>query len=121
MVRIMELKDFISETLSQLVDGILDAQKKVQPSGARIAPSTRNNLDHKSIIGRTNDKLPVTAVDFEVLLDIQKGTGTKGRVGVVAGIFNLGSQGESSKNSTTTNKIKFTVPVALPLQPYKQE
>jgi hypothetical protein len=33
-------------------------------------------------------------------------------------MFNLGSAGESKENRQSMNKIKFSIPVALPLQPY---
>jgi len=61
----MELKDFISETLSQLVEGVIDAQSKLKDT---------------------------------------------------AGLFALGSQGQSNKNNQSFNKIQFSIPVAFPLQ-----
>ena len=120
----MELKDFISETLSQLIDGVLDAQSKVQKSGSRggrISPHVRTPSDPKSLYGRTNDDLPVIFVDFDISLVAQEGTGTKGGIGVVTGFLALGSQGESKENFQTSHKIKFKIPVALPLQPYIEE
>lgn len=117
----MELKHFISETLSQLIDGVVDAQSKVQSSGGRVSPHVRTPHDSKSIYGITNDKLPVVFVDFDISIEAQEGTGTKGSVGVVAGIFALGSHGESRESSQSSNKIKFSIPVALPLQPYTNE
>lgn len=117
----MELKYFISETLSQLIDGIVEAQSKVKASGGRVSPHVHTVNDPKSIYGRTNDKLPVIFVDFDISVEAQEGTGTKGGIGVVTGMFNLGSSGESKENKQSTNRIKFSIPVALPLQPYKQE
>lgn len=38
-----------------------------------------------------------------------------------AGIFTLGSQGESKENSQSSNKIKFSKPVVLPLRLYTNE
>ena len=112
----MELKHFISETLTQLIEGVVEAQSKVQPSGGRICPYVRNPSDSKSLYGKTSEQMPVIFVDFDVSIEAQEGTGTKGGVGVVAGMFTLGSQGESKENRQSTNKIKFSIPVALPLQ-----
>lgn len=117
----MELKYFISETLSQLIEGVVEAQSKVQAFGGRISPHVHTPSDPKSLYGRTNDKLPVIFVDFDISIEAQEGTGTKGGIGVVAGIFALGSQGESKENRQSSNKIKFSIPVALPLQPYTNE
>ena len=115
----MQLKNFISETLSQLIEGIVEAQEKVQESGGRVSPHVRNPNDAKSLYGRTNDHLPVIFVDFDVSIEAQEATGTKGGIGVVTGMFNLGSTGESKENRHSMNNIKFSIPVALPLQPYK--
>ena len=120
----MELKYFISETLSQIIDGVLDAQEKVKksgPNGGRISPHVRTPSNAKSLYGTTNDKLPVILVDFDVSVEAQEGTGTKGGIGVVAGMFNVGSSGESKESKQSSNKIKFSIPVALPLQPNIKE
>lgn len=112
----MELKDFISETLSQLISGVVEAQSKVSSSGGVVVPHVRTPSDEKALYGRTNDHLPVILVDFDISIMAQEGTGTKGGIGVVAGIFALGSQDQSNENLQTSNKIKFKIPVALPLQ-----
>jgi len=117
----MQLKDFISETLSQLIDGVVEAQAKVQASGGRVSPHVRTPNDPKSLYGRTNDQLPVIFVDFDISVEAQETKGTKGGIGVVTGMFNLGSGGESRENRQSMNKIKFSIPVALPLQPYKDD
>jgi hypothetical protein len=123
----MELKYFISETLSQLIEGVIDAQGKVlRPgdTGGRVCPHVMNLPDEKASIGlygRTNDHLPVILVDFDILLVAQEGTGTKGGIGVVTGFLALGSQGESKETFQTSHKIKFKIPVALPLQKYIED
>ncbi len=112
----MELKHFISETLSNLIEGVVEAQAKVQSSGGRVSPYVSKPSDSKTIYGRTNDKLPVIFVDFDISIEANEGKGTKGGIGVVTGMFTLGSQGESKENRQSSNRIKFSVPVALPLQ-----
>ena len=46
----MELKYFISETLSQLIEGVVDAQKKVQESGGEVSPYVHSLSDPKSVL-----------------------------------------------------------------------
>jgi hypothetical protein len=74
----MQLKNFISETLFQLIDGVVEAQEKVQASGGRVSPHVPNLNDQKSLYGRTNDQLPVIFVDFDISVEAQETTGTKG-------------------------------------------
>jgi hypothetical protein len=113
----MELKDFISETLSQIVTGVVDAQTKVATAGkgGAINPYVHAPHDIKSTYAWTNSKEPVVLVDFDIAIAAEQGTDTKGGIGVVAGIFAFGSQGQSKENQQSTNKIKFSVPVMLPL------
>lgn len=73
----MQLKHFISETLSQLIDGVVEAQKKVQASGGRVSPHVHTPNDPKSLYGRTNDKLPVIFVDFDI--SVERRNWDKGR------------------------------------------
>jgi hypothetical protein len=110
----MELKQFISEALFQLIDGVVEAQSKVDSLGGRVIPFVRDP-EKKSLYSKTPDDLPVVFVDFDISVEAQEGTGTKGGVGVVTGMFNLGSSGESKENKQLSNRIKFSIPVALPL------
>jgi hypothetical protein len=113
----MELKDFISETLFQIVTGVVDAQTKVNAmgKGGSVNPFV-HQLHDSSNCPRTPSGEAVAQVDFDIAIIAEEGTGTKGGIGVVAGIFALGSQGQSKENFQTTNKIKFNVPVSLPAQ-----
>ncbi len=53
-------------------------------------------------------------IEFTVGLTVTDGAKTKGGIGVVAGIFALGSQGESNTATGSMTHVKFTVPVILP-------
>jgi hypothetical protein len=53
-------------------------------------------------------------IEFTIGLAVADATKTKGGIGVVAGIFALGSQGESNASTGATTHIRFIVPVILP-------
>lgn len=112
----MDLKDFVSETLMQVVSGVVDAQTRVRSVGGAVVPLVRNPPEDIGLYGTTNDGKPVVLIDFDVSIAVQEGTATKGGIGVVAGVFTLGTQGQSNENTQTASRIKFRVPVALPLQ-----
>jgi hypothetical protein len=82
----MDLKQFIAEPLSQIVEGVAEASKNTKGVGDAAINPKRSSLPLSAT---------VVAVEFTVALSVIEGTGTKGGVGVVAGIFALGSQGES--------------------------
>lgn len=112
----MELKEFISQALADVVQGVLDAQQVLGTNGKYINPelSTQQGTHEKhgklvSIQGQL-----VQTVEFDVAVTATEGTGTKGGIGVVAGIFALGAQGQSSEEVSAVSRIKFSVPITLP-------
>lgn len=112
----MDLKEFIGLALSDIVQGVLEAQQTLGKNGKYINPelSTQQGTHEEngnlvSIQGQL-----VQTVEFDIAVTATKGTGTKGGIGVVAGVFALGSQGQSSAENSSVSRIKFSVPVTLP-------
>lgn len=112
----MELKEFISQALADIVQGVLDAQQTLGTNGKFINPqlSTQQGTHEKhgklvSIQGQL-----VQSVEFDVAVTATEGTGTKGGIGVVAGVFALASQGQSTTETSAVSRIKFSISVALP-------
>ena len=112
----MQLKNFISQALTEIIHGVSDAQQALGDNGKFINPelSTQQG-DHEkhgknvSIQGQL-----VQIVEFDVAVTATEGTGTKGGIGVVAGFFAIGSQGQSSSENSAVSRIKFSVPITLP-------
>ena len=113
----MELKDFISTTLAAIVDGVVDAQEKVQSKGAHINPGglmrTTSKISENSIWDNASNNF-ARMVQFDVALTVEDGTKTNAKVGVVAGVFNLGASGESANKQLAINRVQFSVPVLFP-------
>lgn len=113
----MELKDFISETLAQIVGGVVDARSKVNAldAAARVNPFLDPMADQLAKHGLTlagGDA--VQFVEFEVSVTTKDASGTKGGVGVFVVPFTLGSSGQSSNEQSGSSKISFRVPLTLP-------
>jgi len=113
----MELKEFVSEALLQIISGIQDAQGKIGESNAEISPKYSNRQqamldEHKILFSSKNNVIQY--VGFDVAVTASEGTGTKAGVGVLAGVLNLGASGASNQESQTASRINFSVPVTLP-------
>jgi len=105
----MELHDFVSATLVQLITGIKEAQshEAIREAGAAICPIGQS----------TNDtRLLNQSVNFDVAVFAEDSKGTKGRIGVFVAPFGLSSEGKSHSSKSSQNRIQFTVPVYLPGQ-----
>jgi len=101
----MELKDFVSQTLVEIVEGVRDAQGKTEGCSSKtsyVAPAEVGN------------KL-VQTVSFDVAVTTVDSTSTKGGIGVFVGPVALGSQGKSDAQNSSLSRIKFEVPLRFPM------
>jgi hypothetical protein len=63
----------------------------------------------------------VFLVDFDVAIEVSESTGTNAEAGLsVASFAKLGAGGKSAKSNSTSNRISFKVPLALPLDQASQ-
>jgi hypothetical protein len=108
----MDLKDFISETLSQIAEGASQAEKRCRAVGATAGPKTAGFMGSPGVSTQQD-----VDVEFTVALSVNEGTATRGGIGVVAGIFAVGSQGQSNESSASTTHVKFTLKMTLPSAP----
>ena len=113
----MELKEFITNTLVQIMEGVKDANDKLETSSAevnpRLGPTSSTILAKQGILTADNRGV-IQNVDFDIALTGSDGTKTKGAISVLFGAVNLGSSGQSETTNQTVNRIKFYVPITLP-------
>jgi hypothetical protein len=108
----MDLKEFVSQTLGQIIEGVKAAQETAKAAGAEVNP----HMTRAVVQATTMSGLPSRDVDFDVALTVTEGTGTKGGIGIVAGPFALGSTGQSTAQNSSVSRIRFSVALALPIQ-----
>jgi len=115
----MELKDFVKETLVEIALGVSNAQKSGGPAliNPRIKARERDDgrvflVEDASGRGTKGERI-LDFIEFDVAVTIDKGTDTKGKIGVLFGAVNLTSQGGSTSNDSSTSRVKFNVPVSF--------
>jgi hypothetical protein len=113
----MELKEFVSSTLTAIVEGIVEAQKKVVDHHAYVNPgglmrTTKEVSENAVWDNRTNNF--ARNISFDVALTVEGNTATGAKVGVVAGLFTLGAGGSSENKQQAVSRVQFTIPVLFP-------
>jgi len=118
----MQLDDFIKTTLIQIARGVHDAQKSVSDLGGIVNPATLGTSQTSSAYFATvNDMHHVFLVDFDVAVEVSQSTGTNAEAGLsVASFAKLGAGGKSANSNSTSNRIAFKVPLALPIDQTSQ-
>lgn len=104
----MDLKEFVSETLKEIIAGVKDAQEYAKENGACINPNEFGSLtkpEHIINLGDGNVSI-VQPVSFDVCIVSKKTKSGKGGIEIVSGGM------ESMKG--TESRVKFSVAVALP-------
>ena len=114
----MELKQFISQALTAIVEGVAEAQNSTKEHGAFINPGgltrTTRAISDDAIWDNTTNNF-ARLVSFDVAVTVEEGTKTSGKIGVAVGLLNLGTGGASENKQLAVSRIQFAIPVLLPV------
>lgn len=111
----MDLQEFVSQTIVQIVKGAAEARESVGEFNAAVNPetsATQEQLGKQGFLYAPDGIVQV--VQFDVALTVVEGTGTKGGIGVFSGAINLGSSGQSNNETSSVSHVKFSIPLRLP-------
>ncbi len=110
----MELKDFISKTLIDFSEGVIDAQNALADKGVMINPTMGEN---GYVAIHNGSSRAVQNVRFNVEVAVEENTSVSGSVKiVVASIFGAGSSLANDNKQKGVSTITFEVPISLPFQ-----
>lgn len=110
----MKLDDFVSETLKQIIKGVVSAQEYGNSQNAKVNPITArfyNSTEGRAYCQETG--VPLQGVTFDVAVTVteeKKSTDEGGTVGSIS----VSSAGSSSTQNSSISRIKFEVSVLLP-------
>lgn len=110
----MDLQEFISETLTQIINGVVDAQNKLKDTGCIINPEFASV--EKGLISKidTYNFRTVQKVKMKVALSVSENNEKSSKLGVAK--FLVADFGnEHSNQNNQTNTVEFEIPIALPL------
>jgi hypothetical protein len=112
----MDLKDFVSETLVQIADGIEQAQKQLAEKKSQAIINTNTTSDGSGRLVTGGVRKPVEIVEFDVAILANEGTETKAGFGLaVVSLLNIEAGGKSNKSNGSESRIKFKVPMVFPM------
>ena len=104
----MDLKEFVSETLKEIIAGVKDAQEYAKENGACVNPTEFGTLakpEHVIDMGDGKSSI-VQPISFDICVSDKRTKSGKGGIEIVSGGY------EGTK--ATENRVKFSVAVALP-------
>lgn len=113
----MELKDYVSEVLTQIIEGVKKSQEYAAENGAMIMPIKTYPFNAATADTFVDDRKRLGfAVNFEVAITISSESSKAS--GFKIGISGIGAKADKDQSSTTSNvnKIAFSIPVFYPTQ-----
>jgi hypothetical protein len=111
----MELKDFVSETLKQVMEGVKMAQEKAAEVGGTVNPKGFINTEKAAPRNMPGD-LVAQVINFDIVVSTHDTDKAKGGVGVFVGEIGIGVRGEAESQNMAVNRIQFSIPIYLPTQ-----
>lgn len=115
----MELKEFIKESLSQIIDAVVETQDKYKESNVLICPDDiqgeNNNLyiRDENLYQYFNRYTRVQNIEMDIAISVTEKEGNKSGLGI-AKIINAGISSENAQQNESISKIKFSIPIVLP-------
>lgn len=116
----MELKDYISETIKQIVIGISDAKTAVEGMDVIINPDKTVGEKGEfwvplkdSMSLRIERRVQLIEMEIQIGLSESDTTSVGGKVGI--SVFSFGANSEGQKENTNQNRVKFSIPICLPV------
>ena len=115
----MELKEFIKESLSQIIDAVVETQDKYKETNVLICPDDiqgeNNNLyiRDENLYQYFNRYTRVQNIEMDIAISVTEKEGNKSGLGI-AKIINAGISSENAQQNESITKIKFSIPIVLP-------
>ncbi|WP_140844136.1 hypothetical protein [Variovorax guangxiensis] len=115
----MDLKTFVAESLLQIVQGVVESSVPIANLGGAVSP-VYYPKDTERFLGNSKggENYPVYAIDFDVALSATAGLSTEHteRLEVASVGVNTAIQ-QGSAEDKTISRIRFMVPLQLPVDP----
>ena len=113
----MDLKDFVAETLTSILEGVSNAQEKAKELGAFVNPgglmrNVSNVSDNSIWDNRTNNF--AQQVNFDVAVTAEDSATGGAKIRVLSGILGGDIGGEKANKNSIVSRVQFSVPILLP-------
>lgn len=102
----MNLESFVEESISEICKGLQKAHEAALENGCELNPDLYGNTGTYDKNGRA-----IQNIAFDVAVTVNESGDVKGGIKVMG----IGISGHSTESSTTVSRIKFEVPMSLPM------
>lgn len=119
----MDIKEFVRDTIIQICSGVQEAQSVVRENGGFVNPAARvaAQSGSNSHLTTIENGQGVYFVDFDIAVTVTDETTSEGEAKLkIASIFSAGGGVSNASEASSTSRICFKVPLALPVDKVSQ-
>lgn len=115
---LMNLDDFVANSLASVTRGVASAIKESRSHGAAVNPRGAKYPDSRgSNYGHTNADRTPRMIEFDVAITVSEGSSEAAGGGGNIKILSANMQSSTQSGSSTVSRLRFSVPVILPSDP----
>lgn len=110
----MDLKEFITETVSSILDSVTELQENYQDSGHLVAPAL-NSSERKTVLPdpTLNTARVVEDITFDVAVTASSEKTGGGKAGIKVLSLELGGGLKGSSTHESISRVQFKIPLVL--------
>lgn len=110
----MDLKEFISETVSAIADATTDLQCRYTAEDILINPPSAQSGSDVYQPGSSNYTMRrVQNVSFDVAVTASSETSLEGKAGIRVMSLEIGAKGDKSVSAEQVSRVSFKIPITL--------
>lgn len=114
----MDIKDFVSSTISQIMQGVAESQSVAREVDGYVNPALYSVNNGNAHLGFTSSGHAIYPIEFDIAVSVVTESGMEGGGKLqVASIVGLGGQARTGEKQETISRVKFAVPLTLPVDP----
>jgi len=117
----VELRDFISNTLVQIIEGVSNAQEYALSKDAEINPSEGFASNFEKLSRTLKSHRLVHIVEFDVAVTVAESKQLSGGIGIVVPELSIGYRGTIGNEKSAISRIRFSIPLILPTQQQSEQ
>ena len=119
----MELKDFIAQTITQIMEGVKEAQKLAEEIGGAVNPKGQLYLTAESAPFQDKETTRIgDFIHFDVGVEVTEGKEQSGGAKLtIPSIGGFGGDVSGKTENRAINRISFRLPVIYPKGNYKEQ
>lgn len=113
----MKLDKYVEETIKQVISGIGAAKEYGDRNNAQVNPASATcHSKNSTVIFCSETGVLIQEIEFDIAVSVSEGNSTSDAPEITVGSSTMSGNAQTTeKTNSSTNRIKFTIPVLLPL------